>query len=80
MIETLLINSGAILGIIIGVAGFIGLAAFLIYRLLHPKMKGLNEKPSEEQILNEEMDRLLKPVDDEEVAKQINNYKDEEDK
>ena len=38
------------------------------------------DKPSEEQFVQEELDRVLVPVEDEKTAKQINEYKDEEDK
>ena len=53
--------------IILGVVVVIGVASFLIYLYLRPKLKH-DDKPSEEQILHEEMDRVLKPIDDEETA------------
>ena len=49
-----------ILGIILGFFALVALVAFLIYRFTHLKIK--NEKPSEEEVLKEEMDRLLKPI------------------
>ena len=63
--------------IVIGVAVAIGLVAFLIYLYLRPKLKK-DDKPTEEQIVREEMDRLLKPIEDEETAKAVEQYKDEE--
>ena len=70
-----------ILLIILGVTGLIALVTFIVYRRLHPKLKDeQDKKPSEEQILDEEMSRILKPVDDEDVAKEISAYKDDEDK
>ena len=62
--------------IIIAVTGVIALVAFIIYRTLRPRLK--EEKPSEEEILQDEMKRVLQDVEDEEVAKQINEYKDDE--
>ena len=71
------INPGIIFLIVLGVVAFIAIVAFLIYLYLRPKLKK-DDKPSEEQIVNEEMNRILQPVEDEEVAKEINEYKDEE--
>ena len=42
-----------------------------------PKLK--EEKPSDEDILNEEMTRILQPIDDPETAKEVSEYKNEED-
>ena len=62
-----------VLGVTIGIA----LVAFLIYLYLKPKLKK-DEKPTEEQVVREEMDRILQPIDDEETAKAIEQYKDED--
>ena len=69
-------QSVLILIIILGVAGAIALLAFIIYRVLRPKLK--EEKPSDEQILQDEMNRVLQDVEDPETAKQISDYKDDE--
>ena len=72
-------NSGIItLVAIIVAAALIAIVAFVIHRVMHPKLKSENEKPSEEQIRQEELDRVLQPVDDEETAREISEYKDEE--
>ena len=63
--------------IIISIAVVIAIVAFVIYRILMPKLK--EEKPSEEDILNEEMTRVLQPIDDPDTAKQVSEYKNEED-
>ncbi len=63
--------------IILGVVVVIAVVAFLIYLYLKPRLKH-DDKPSEEQILHEEMDRLLKPIEDDETAKAVEEYKDEE--
>ena len=63
--------------IIISIATVIAIVAFVIYRILMPKLK--EEKPSDEDILNEEMTRILQPIDDPETAKEVSEYKNEED-
>lgn len=63
--------------IILGAAFGIGLVAFLIYLYLKPKLKK-DDKPTDEQIVTEEINRVLKPIEDEETAKAVENYKDEE--
>ena len=63
--------------IILGAAVGIGLVAFLIYLYLKPKLKK-DDKPTDEQIVAEEINRVLKPIDDEETAKAVEDYKDEE--
>ena len=62
--------------LVIGVVAVIGIVAFAIYRALRPRLK--DEKPSEEEILQDEMKRVLQDVEDEKVAKQISDYKDDE--
>lgn len=61
---------------VIAAAGLIALVAFIIYRVLRPRLK--EEKPSDEQILQDEMNRVLQDVEDPEAAKQISNYKEDE--
>ena len=62
--------------IVFGAIALIALIAFIIYRTIRPKLK--EEKPSEEEILQDEMKRVLPDVEDEEVAKQISDYKEDE--
>ena len=62
--------------IIISVTGLVALLAFILYRFLRPRLK--EDKPSDEEILEDEMKRVLKDVEDDEVAQQINNYKEDE--
>ena len=72
-------NSGIItLVAIIVAAALIAIIAFVIHRVMHPKLKSDDDKPSEEQITQEELNRVLQPVDDEETAREISEYKDEE--
>ena len=62
--------------IIIGATAVVALLAFILYRILRPRLK--EDKPSDEQILEDEMKRVLQDVEDEEVAKQISDYKEDE--
>ena len=64
--------------IVLGAAAAIGIVAFLIYLYLKPKLKK-DDKPSEEQIVKVEINRVLKPIEDDETAKAVEDYKDEED-
>ncbi|HPY79484.1 MAG: hypothetical protein GXY57_04810 [Erysipelotrichaceae bacterium] len=63
--------------IILGAAGLIALVAFIIHRLMHPKLK--EDKKDEQEIVKEELDRVLVPIEDEKTAEEISNYKDKED-
>ena len=72
-------NPVIVLLIIIAAFAVIALTAFFIYRLLHPKLKADVAKPSEEQTLQENLDRVLEPVEDEKLAEQISEYRDEQD-
>ena len=67
-----------ILLVILGVAGIAAIVAFGIHRSLHPTIKEDEDKPSEEEILKEEMDRILEPIEDEETAKKIEDYKEDD--
>ena len=63
--------------IVLGAAAAIGIVAFLIYLYLKPKLKK-DDKPTDDQIVKEEMNRILKPIEDEETAKAVEQYKDED--
>ena len=72
------VNQGLIIFlIVIAAVAVIAVIAFLLFLFLRPKLK-VDDKPTEEQIANEEMNRILKPVDDEKTAEAISDYKDEE--
>ena len=62
--------------IVLGVVVVIALVTFLLYLYLKPRLKR-DDKPSEDQILDEEMKRVLQPIDDEETAKAVEQYQDE---
>ena len=63
---------------ILGVTGAIALVTFIIYRTTHPKLKD-DGKPTEEEILHEEIDRVLQPIEDDELRKEIEDYKEKDD-
>ena len=62
--------------IVLLVAAVVGVVAYVLYRILRPRLK--EEKPTEEEILQDEMKRVLQDVEDEEVAQQISDYKEDE--
>lgn len=73
-------NPVIILLIVIGAFAVIAIVAFIIYRLLRPKLKDENkEQKTEEDYAKEELDRILQPVEDEETAKEISNYRQNDD-
>ena len=69
-------NTLQIFLVVLLVAAVVGVVAFVLYRILRPRLK--EDKPTEEEILQDEMNRVLQDVEDEEVAKQISDYKDDE--
>lgn len=70
-------NPVIVLLIILGIAGVIAIAAYVVYRLLHPKLKK-DEEVDEQKVLQEELDRVLETVEDEDLKKQIESYKEDE--
>ena len=62
--------------IVVAGVGIIGVIAFIIYSVLRPKLK--DDKPSEEEILQDELNRVLQDVEDEKTAEQIKNYKEDD--
>ena len=69
-------NQVIIFIVIVAATAIVALLAFILYRILRPRLK--EDKPSEEEILEDEMKRVLQDVEDEDVAKQISDYKDDE--
>lgn len=65
-----------ILLIILGIAAVIAVVAYILYRVLHLKAK--DEVKDENQIAKEELDRILEPIEDEEVSAQISQYDQDE--
>ncbi|NLB48765.1 MAG: hypothetical protein GX813_02870 [Erysipelotrichia bacterium] len=65
-----------VLVIILAFAAIIALSAYVIYRFLRPRLK--EEIPSEQQIVEEEINRVLEDVEDEKTKKEIINYKQDD--
>ena len=66
--------------IVLGVFAVIAIVAFVIYKLLRPKLKDENkEQKTEKDYAQEELDRILQPVEDESVAKEIEGYRQNDD-
>ena len=72
-------EGGIVFAIIIGITALIAIVAFVIYRFTHPKLKSDENKKTEKDYAAEELDRILQPIDDEETAKEVSNYKEEDD-
>ena len=62
--------------VIVAATAVVALLAFILYRILRPRLK--EDKPSDEEILQDEMKRVLQDVEDADVAKQISDYKEDE--
>lgn len=69
-------DSISIFLIVLGIAVVIGVVAIIIYKIIHPKLKE-EKKIDEEKAVIEELNRVLEPIDDEELSEQIQEYKDE---
>ena len=65
--------------IVLGFFALIAIVAFIIHKILRPKIKEKEEKPTEQDYAKEELDRLLQPVEDEQVSKEIQEYKQNDD-
>ena len=63
--------------IVLGGVALIALVSFILFRILRPKLKQ-DDKPEESQIVDEELNRILKPIDDDEVAKEVEQYQDKD--
>ena len=65
--------------IVLGFFALIAIVAFILHKLLRPKLKQKDDKPTEADYAKEELDRVLQPVEDEEVSKEIQDYKQNDD-
>lgn len=67
--------------IVLGAFAVIAIIAFILYRLLRPKLKNddSDKEKTEEDYAQENLDRILQPVDDEKVSEEIQNYKQNDD-
>ena len=67
--------------IVLGAFAVIAIIAFILYRLLRQKLKNddYDKEKTEEDYAQENLDRILQPVDDEKVSEEIQNYKQNDD-
>ena len=66
--------------IVLGFFALIAILAFILHKILRPKIKDdEKEKPTEQDYAKEELDRLLQPVEDDNVSKEIQEYKQNDD-
>ena len=65
--------------IVLGAFALIAIVAFILHKLLRPKLKQKEDKPTEADYAKEELDRVLQPVEDEQVSKEIQDYKQNDD-
>lgn len=72
-------SNGKTILFLLGLIAAIALVAFIIYKAMKRSDKTESiKKPTQEEVIKEEMDRILCPIEDEELSKKINEYKDEE--
>ncbi len=57
---------------VIVAAAVIAIVAYIIYRAVNPKLK--DDKPTEEEIAEEELNRMLSPVEDEKTIEEMREY------
>ncbi len=66
--------------IVLGFFALIAILAFILHKILRPKIKDdEKEKPTEKDYAKEELDRLLQPVEDDKVSEEIHEYKQNDD-
>ena len=69
----------AIFLIVLGFFMVVAIVAYIIHRILRFRLKDEEKKEDDEKkFAQEELDRILQPVEDEKVAKQIEDYKEED--
>ena len=64
--------------IVLGFFAVVAIVAYIIHRILRPKLKDEEEKHDEKQYAQEELDRVLQPVEDDKVSEEIQNYKEDD--
>ncbi len=67
--------------IVIAFFAVIAIVAYIIHKIIHPKLKDDNKEHvnTEEENAREELDRILQPIEDEEIAKKVEEYKEDDD-
>ncbi|MCD8204155.1 MAG: hypothetical protein LUB56_03440 [Coprobacillus sp.] len=65
-------NTVIILIAVIVAAAVIAIVAYIIYRAVNPRLK--DDKPTEEEVAEEELNRMLSPVEDEKAIEEMREY------
>ena len=65
--------------IVLGFFAVIAIVAFVIHKFLRPRLKTEEDEKKEEDYAKEELDRVLQPVEDDEVSKEIQDFKQNDD-
>lgn len=74
-------SSGMILVYIIVIFAFLGVCGYLLYRFIMKKNDTENAiEKDDKKIAEEELSRILEPVEDEETKKNLEDYKEQDDK
>ena len=68
-----------ILAVVVGTVGAIALVSYLLYRFLNPKLKSDKETLDENVATQQELDRVLEPIEDDTVAQQVADYEESDD-
>ena len=63
--------------IVLGFFAVVAIVAYVIHRILRPKLKD-EEKHDEKEYAQEELDRVLQPVEDDKLSEEIQNYKEDD--
>lgn len=63
--------------IVLGFFALVAIVAYIIHRILRPKLKD-EEKQDEQKNAQEELDRILQPVEDDKLSDEIQNYKEDD--
>ena len=64
---------------VVGFFGVVAIVAFIIHLVLRPKIKEEKKENTEQENAREELDRILQPVEDDEVSQEIQEYKQNDD-
>ncbi len=64
---------------VVGFFGVVAIVAFIIHLVLRPKIKEEKKENSEQENAREELNRILQPVEDDEVSQEIQEYKQNDD-
>ncbi len=65
--------------IVVAAFALIAIIAFIIHKILNPKLKDDKKENTEAENVKETLDRYLEPVEDDKVSKEIQDYQEKDD-